>query len=580
MSGKAIEIYLKTIATGDGLKKVAQDYAGLVKAAKEASAEMTRTAKEAAREQERAAKEAAAAVKKAEAEKASDAQKAAREASAAARKAAQEQEREVKRLADAESKAASGKARSLLELSRIAQDAQYGLGGVVNNVEGLALALGLGTGLTGVIAGLAAGIQLAGPAILEWFEKLDTAGASLKDNVATLERASVAIGGGYSSNAENAEEIERKRQETLRREKEHFEDLNKALERRLELANAIREAEAAAEQRAAASKSADLAAQNLPEAQAAMEADRAKREQLTSQYGREKQADMDIWVKETKALYALDAQYKAAEEKAARLDEERNISRREKFLTKEQGELETKLQDARRQFAEWNDPERGGSSKVVMDELSAAIAKLEAELAANRNAQRDNARSAPGGHVRDYDQVSGQYNKAVAEEDRLRRAFQQAVQEEAHRQQMASVAAGTRDDTYRRDIEGLDRAMQLRFQEMIKNLPTGLPGMNPAYSLPRPGEPAGNGVMDPRNFREPWGGLPQVPGAPPPPQLPPVPQVDTKPVEAAAQQAADETAKGLAGITAAFQQMAALWENAQKQIATLQAQGRNSNRMA
>lgn len=63
--------------------------------------------------------------------------------------------------------------QTLLNLSRGAQDAQYGLAGLVNNLEGIAASLGLGAGVAGVVTLLAVVVQQVGPHVVEWFKSLD-----------------------------------------------------------------------------------------------------------------------------------------------------------------------------------------------------------------------------------------------------------------------------------------------------------------------------------------------------------------------------------------------------------------------
>ena len=62
--------------------------------------------------------------------------------------------------ANGQIKAASGafNPRSLLEFSRAAEDAQYGIAGVVNNIPGLVSSLGGGSGLVGIISLAAIGV--------------------------------------------------------------------------------------------------------------------------------------------------------------------------------------------------------------------------------------------------------------------------------------------------------------------------------------------------------------------------------------------------------------------------------------
>ena len=60
----------------------------------------------------------------------------------------------------------AGTGQSLLQGGRVVQDfAQGGLGGILNNIEGLTMALGMGPGLAGVLTVLGVVALVAGPAI-------------------------------------------------------------------------------------------------------------------------------------------------------------------------------------------------------------------------------------------------------------------------------------------------------------------------------------------------------------------------------------------------------------------------------
>lgn len=82
----------------------------------------------------------------------------------------------LKRLAAATHEAKSGAAgfgQSMLQSGRFVQDfAQGGIGGVLNNIEGLTVALGMGSGLAGVLTIVGVAAALAGPKLMEWGRSL------------------------------------------------------------------------------------------------------------------------------------------------------------------------------------------------------------------------------------------------------------------------------------------------------------------------------------------------------------------------------------------------------------------------
>jgi hypothetical protein len=67
----------------------------------------------------------------------------------------------------------AGTGQSLLQTGRVIQDfAQGGLGGILNNIEGLTMALGLGSGMAGILTVLGVAALTAGPAIKTAFKNL------------------------------------------------------------------------------------------------------------------------------------------------------------------------------------------------------------------------------------------------------------------------------------------------------------------------------------------------------------------------------------------------------------------------
>lgn len=74
---------------------------------------------------------------------------------------------------------------ALLQASRGIQDLQYGLAGAVNNLEGIASALGLGAGVAGVVTVLAVALQQVAPHLAKFFNSFDLA-KSAEENMAAL----------------------------------------------------------------------------------------------------------------------------------------------------------------------------------------------------------------------------------------------------------------------------------------------------------------------------------------------------------------------------------------------------------
>jgi len=92
--------------------------------------------------------------------------------------------------------------QALLQGSRALQDLQYGLAGAVNNLEGIASAMGLGAGVAGAVTVLAVAIQTLGPKVLDWLRSLDKEGAKLE----ILKRAHLGIAEAINQSFNPAEE--------------------------------------------------------------------------------------------------------------------------------------------------------------------------------------------------------------------------------------------------------------------------------------------------------------------------------------------------------------------------------------
>jgi hypothetical protein len=88
-----------------------------------------------------------------------------------------------------------GGGMAMLEFSRAFEDAQYGIGGVLNNIPGLLTALGVGAGLTGVASVAAVGISMLtknfgglDPAAKEASDAAKEHVKSLRDEISGLQR--------------------------------------------------------------------------------------------------------------------------------------------------------------------------------------------------------------------------------------------------------------------------------------------------------------------------------------------------------------------------------------------------------
>jgi hypothetical protein len=238
--------------------------------------------------------------------------------------------------------AGSGKnmGNALLQGSRAIQDMQYGLAGAVNNLEGIASALGLGAGVAGVVTVLAVAVQTLGPKVVEWFASLDKEGAKVKATAQTFEAFTAQLREGFDPAQQAAKASSEAFEAQLTKERTAIDDARGALEiyiQNLRLKNQIQDtADQAIERR----RIEDIRQLGLPPEE------QARREALV------KQATLD-------ARKARQEQEAAAAEQVAR--DEIELARAQAQST--QGGIDTAQRDFRdtQSVAALTDPKNAGS---------------------------------------------------------------------------------------------------------------------------------------------------------------------------------------------------------------------------
>jgi hypothetical protein len=103
-----------------------------------------------------------------------------------------------------------------LEASRGLEDLQYGIGGVVNNIPSLVMALGIGAGATGVISILAVGINQAWKATEEFRKELAENEKTLTSWIGVIEAAARANSDKLNKSLGETASLLRETQEELR----------------------------------------------------------------------------------------------------------------------------------------------------------------------------------------------------------------------------------------------------------------------------------------------------------------------------------------------------------------------------
>jgi hypothetical protein len=166
-------------------------------------------------------------------------------------------------------KGLAGGGQSLLQTGRVVQDfAQGGLGGILNNIEGLAQALGGGPGLAGVMTVLGVTALVAGPAVKKFFDGIIDGWNEVPKAADAVTRMNDAL----HKNTERLDEL-RKSQTLTNTELKEF---NQLTEDNIELEKKLAEEKKKAEQ----AKKLDAL-----RPQGAAEAEKERAEELQAQFG-------------------------------------------------------------------------------------------------------------------------------------------------------------------------------------------------------------------------------------------------------------------------------------------------------
>lgn len=118
---------------------------------------------------------------------------------------------------------------AMLQTSRGIQDAQYGLAGMVNNLEGIATALGLGAGVAGVVTVLAVAVQQLGPRVIEMLKSFDGA-AQVRESISALQAQL-----GTTEPVDAATVASERYREEIRRSEQAVKDQNSAIDAQIKL---------------------------------------------------------------------------------------------------------------------------------------------------------------------------------------------------------------------------------------------------------------------------------------------------------------------------------------------------------
>ncbi len=262
---------------------------------------------------------------------------------------------------------------AVLQASRGIQDMQYGLAGAVNNMEGIASALGLSAGLAGAVTLVAVAVQTLGPHVIKWFQSLDTEGVKLDETKAKLQAMAEAILGEWTPASQAATDEADRFTSALKNQADAFGLLDKAQDASLAILKQRQSVDAEIAKTKEENDIADIKAKNLPKDEEARAIAAAKLEKAKG----DRQRSLDaMQAEQTIAGTALEngaQEAVMAEEARQKLAQEKQRSLLQASLEQEIGGVKDK------------------DGNVVKEGALDRVAKAEKNVAEARGLEGDNA---------------------------------------------------------------------------------------------------------------------------------------------------------------------------------------------
>lgn len=215
---------------------------------------------------------------------------------------------------------------ALLQGSRALQDMQYGLAGAVNNLEGIASALGLGAGVAGAVTVLAVAVQTLGPHVVEWFKSLDSEGKKLDELKEKLRAGAELILGEWTPASQAAKDEADKFTDSLKNQAAAFDTLDKAQQASLDVLKKRQSVEAEIAKTKEENDIADIKAKNLPKDEEARAIAAVKLEKAKADRARELQGMQGEQTIAGEAVSNATQEAAMAEEKRQKLEREKRIA--------------------------------------------------------------------------------------------------------------------------------------------------------------------------------------------------------------------------------------------------------------
>lgn len=423
-----------------------------------------------------------------------------------------------------------------------AEDAQYGLRGIQNNIPGFLQAMGASTRVMGVASLAAVAIGKLGPKLLAFFKTLDTEGAYLDKLRKQLGDVSAALREGFNPSQQAAQEASAAFTEQIKDEMQAVEDEKKAIDAviaSLRLRNQIQDTadEFALRNQVEGIRASDLGAPEKmqQEASARLQFEAAKKTRA-DQLANDEAAAAQVKINKDRELAAVrEQQARQAEQDLA---QSKLVA---KFLDpKNEGSI-TALQKKIKEKSYYE----SGAGLDLKAVLQSEIKTLSDTLSQRMKIVEDFASKTAGGSISltDPAAVTG-FQKTLADRAAGLRGESSSLNAQASREQAVFDAAGG-DRAMQQSLRDLQLTQKQRelstgagaqpasaplFQPAapfgpapLPRLAPGLPGVQPPnpFGLPQPLPSGGNFNAQPAS---PFGPAP----------LPSAPPVNTKPIEQAA----------------------------------------------
>lgn len=401
--------------------------------------------------------------------------------------------------------------QALLQGSRGFQDFQAaGLNGLANNLEGIAMGLGLGSGIAGAVTVMAVAVQTLGPKVVAWFNSLDTEGAKLDQLKGRFAGFAEQLRGDFDPAQEASKDASEEFQKSLKKEADEMDELKTAtanLIAQLRLKNQIQDT---ADQNLERRQIEDIRAnKNLSPQQAAAQEAAVKQRTLDARKAREEQESAAaIQAAENITNQQGRAVVNTREQEAAKERDLRDTQTMVQYLDPKnrgsviglQGQAKAKAAEITRVESEFGDNSLVEQMKADLESINKTLEERQAFI--DRTATRTGGKTVQqlADELRDLRKLAEDQEKAL----------QAAGESETKTRQTEAIKAVGRESTYQDKVGSVARDYtQAAFPgQQVFNNPNAFnqPGLGGLPALP------GSSPLDQTQPQAPQGRAAAMPG--------------------------------------------------------------------